>query len=269
MRIEEARRRAAALLRLADKAGTPEEAAAAAGKAQEVMARYSLDSGMLDESDPEADPGPMVATGNGGDPVGELGRQTVPAWRWSLAWHLAKANGCAPYKGREHSRGIYRKDPGWTPPKITLHMVGRAADVDTVRYLFPLIARQVDQAAARAARGMGAVYGRSFREGAVERIGERLRAAVEAARASFAEDAAARGVALVKVESALIHARLRHREAMTAARTLAGIHYRSSSVRYGQVDGSARAAGRTCADSMTIGGRAAGALPGGQGRLPV
>jgi hypothetical protein len=254
MTNEEARRRAAALLRLAERAGTPDEAAAAAGKAQEVMTRYQLDAvGLLDDG-PEDDPGPMISTGRGGDPVADLGRR-MPAWKWSLAWQLSKVNGCVPFTRQGHAGKV-------------LHLVGRAGDVDTVRYLFPLIVRQVEWAAEGACRGMGAVYGRNFREGAVERIGERLRQAVEDARRSFQADAAARGVALVRVNQALATIGERHQAAMRASMAMEGLRWRTTR-RYAARDGSARAAGREAADRMTIGGRAAGGLPGGQRRLPL
>jgi len=219
------------------------------------MTRYELDSGMLDTSEASADPGPMISTARGGDPVGDLGSGArMERWRWALAWALCKVNGCAPTIRRSGDRK-------------RLDLIGRAGHVDTVRYLFPAIARQVEAAARAECRGMGGVYRRNFCDGAVETIRKRLQDAAAEAVAEFKAEAGREGWGLVRVNTALQRVEGAHKAAMAAAPGF-GVRYSSGSRSAAQFDHAGREAGRRAGARFSLGG-SAGALAGGQRRLPL
>lgn len=157
---DDAMRKAAALLRLAARGGTPAEAAAAAAKAQAVMDEYELTrDGVEQHGQAPVDEDFAVF---GSRPDGQLdAEKRQRTWRWILSSGLAKLHGCYAYNTTRTLRGeLYR----------TTELVGRPSQVETVRYLFGWLANEVDRLAGAQGLGMGQVWRREFSEGAAWEI---------------------------------------------------------------------------------------------------
>jgi hypothetical protein len=171
------------LFALADRAGTPGESAAAAGRAQAIMDQWELTREETEAGDADA----MVSTLDMRDGwIDTEGKQSL--WKHRLIGELARLNGCAAFIGYRGKGRSYE-------------VSGRRAAVDTVRSLYGWIAREIHRMS-RKMRGCGLRYANSFRFGMVEKVAERMVLArhleVERAR-----EAAHNPAALVRIGAAL------------------------------------------------------------------
>lgn len=142
------------------------EAAAAAARAQELMAKYQIDTACLDASAPAGAPAILVEN----DYLEPAKRNNArkELWKGSIAAALAKANGCQSY---------------WEG--ANLRVIGTRASAETVRYLYAYLVREVDRLAAQN-KGNGRAWINSFRIGAAHEISGAIRdgrqQAIEAAQ---------------------------------------------------------------------------------------
>ncbi|PSK89182.1 uncharacterized protein DUF2786 [Murinocardiopsis flavida] len=164
--------RVRALLAKAEATEFPRESEAFTARAQELMARHSIDRAVLDG--PGADGGPVSRR----LPIDE----PYDAAKALLLDAVAEANRC---------RAVWLSDLGMST------VVGYPGDLDAVELLFTSLLVQADtamvagEARQRAAgRGRTKTYRRSFLTSYAQRIGERLAAAAESARRQAAESAA-------------------------------------------------------------------------------
>lgn len=241
MTLDEAIAKATKLLKLSESSNA-NEAALAAQRAQEILARYNIDAAALagDESgpvidEPIADQGERLEAGGG----------RLAAWKPMLAQKVARVNSCRVY--------TCGSDIG---------IIGRASDVSKVRYLYSTLAHEVDKLTKAHAKGLGRSYAASFRIGVVSAIGEKL----EAAQAKVAAEMRAEqttGAGLVRIDKALARISDRQREVDAWVRNNMRLGTRRSNTR---VNGGAREAGYAAGQSINIGGARA-ALGAGQGRL--
>ena len=229
------------LLRLADKAGTPEEAASAAAMAQRLIAEHQLSTAMLSlDTDTPAEPDEDIVD-FGARPGGALDADYSARWHGTLAVIVAAANGCKPYRTGK-----------------TLHLIGRPSDADSVRYMYAFLRRQVDEISDRDGRGMGITWRNNFRTGMVETIGRRLQAAqrqvFDEARAAAVQtdDTRATSTALVRVNTAI--ARVEQRKASVDTWAKSNMKLRTVSSSGGRYDPSARAMGREAGNRVDLGG---------------
>ena len=221
-------RRIRGLLAKAESTGYPEEAEALTAKAQELMARHSLDAALLEADRPAA----------GGTAVGTR-RVHVDD-----PYVQAKMQLLGAVAGANDVRLVWYRSLG------IANLVGVPADLEAVELLFTSLLLQVGQALAGAGkRGPDAAAVRSFRRafllGYAGRIGERLTDARRRATATAAEES---GVDLLPV--------LRGRQqAVDQAAAALFPHVRSSRSRT-SVDPSGFYAGRVAADRADVGTRA-------------
>ena len=245
----EATRKVAALLRLAGRPGTVGEAAAAAGKAAEIMAAYEITHEAALDHGTER-PEPDEATESFADkPEGWLdSRGRYQMWRGLLAREIAGCHGCFTFHGH---RG----------EGATVEIVGAPGAVEHVRYTFAWLSRAVESLVNQHGRGLGPVWRREFCEGAALEIGVRLKAARTAAADHVAAD---NPHALVRVQEAV--ARIEARA--VAVKQFAYMHHRlrSGGARQTYRNESARAAGQQAARGLNLGG-ARGTIGGRQLRL--
>ncbi len=232
-----------ALLAKAEATEYAEEAEALSARAQELMAKYSIDQALL---------------------AADAGRQDQPAGRriavdnpyegpkTSLLQAVALANRC---------RVIWSKDVGLAT------VVGFAADLDAVEVLFTSLLVQADSAMLRAGSRQDA-YGRSrtrtFRQSFLVsyavRIGERLAEAAEhATQEAAAEQQAAASAAVDSARgtgTALVPFLAARRQAVDAAvdEMFGGTLKRGRSVRATDAEG--WASGRAAADLASLHNRA-------------
>jgi len=232
----------AKLMRLAQGAGTAEEAATAFGAAQRLAEAHKIALGAVDVSDqPEAE-----------EPEEPIGAKPLDAgsrlasWRIELGVAIAHANGCR----------TYIKRGGQT----TLMVVGRPSDQATVGYMLAAIARQVDTLARKASEGKGRAYATDFRLGAVSMIRQRLQEARRAARAEARQTASAEGgTALVRVDRSI--AKMDAAEAAIKMWMDEKLKLRAGRANKRNV-GSGYAAGREAGRSIGLGGGGRSIGPG-------
>lgn len=244
MNRDEAMRKVASLLKLAN-SNNANEAALAAQRAQEIMDKFHLDSAMLDiDGGAKVEPDePIVNFGSKGAPLYEANKRST--WRWRLAQEIALANGCR----------IYLTGG-------SIQIVGRPSDADTVRYLFAYLMKEVDRLADRESRGCGRTWANNFRLGVVDTIGEKMKEAAQHVREAARQEARAANNpnALVRVNTAIER---------VAAKSIAvdkwikeNMKLRSGRGTSSTYDGAARAAGRAAGREINVGSRSAGALGG-------
>jgi hypothetical protein len=152
----------ALLSKTVENGATQEEAANAARIAQQLITKYRLELVEFDTSRLD-------------DEISARHRplyegQKVVHWRSDLAHWICQVNSC---------RLIYRKKENL----IALSVVGRAGDVEIVRYLFEHLSREIDRLCVQQledGKGSGKRFTNSFKHGAVSMIVKRLRAAHKA-----------------------------------------------------------------------------------------
>lgn len=163
----------AKLLALAEGEGaTPSEAANAAAAAQALMQRHKLDRATIEQEQSEG--GEPIAAAD--DPLWTGGRYV--SWVGDLADVLARLNGCRVLVIPAVRNGRVRRH-------ARLHLVGRASDMQVVRYLFAYLRREIDRlakkAVAEASVRQPRRWARNFRFGAVVAISRRLKEAKQRA----------------------------------------------------------------------------------------
>lgn len=155
------------LLRLAERGGTPEEAASAAAKAQELILRHKLDSVTLDDDTPEEE---QVVGHHDNAPLDASGSAT---WKTRLAHFLCLHNSCRAVKyGR------------------ALLIVGTPTNVETVRFLYRHVSDQIQNLTRMSASGRGKSYANNYRVGCVDGVNEKLRDMQRAIRQEYAGSSA-------------------------------------------------------------------------------
>jgi hypothetical protein len=183
MELDSILQRIKKLLALADgtRNNSPEEAAAAAAKAQALLFRYNLELADVTAATADAPPEGI-----------EKYDYTIDATRTNFAW---KGSLLAAVSGANFCRVI--RTGGGGSSKMCL--VGKASNVQSVIYLFEYLAREIDRLAGEICRREGIFtrrvqWARSFCMGAVSTVTRRLR---EQKDTQAAESAAGRALVVV------------------------------------------------------------------------
>lgn len=225
------------LLRLAESAND-NEAANAAAAAQRLMSEHSITIEMLGDAD-ETDEGAVRDRG----PMGQwdaLEERRRSAWRWSLAWGIAKANGCKPW------RRIARNG------RLVQTFIGRESDGKTCAYLYRYLVIEIDRRA-KLHGGRGRSWILAYRKGIVTTLAKRLANARDEA-ADRMRAAADTSTALVRVNDAIARIEI--------AGEQAAVYMGDAGLKYGRarastVDSRGYAAGRADGRTVSLGGSAA------------
>lgn len=183
MTHQEAIEKVAKLMRLAQSANE-HEAALAAQRAQEIMAKFKIDSIMLEQAsktDADSDNEPIM---NFGDDVLYDGPHARATFRVRLASHIAAQNQVKIYL---LPRGVA--------------LVGRPSDCTTVRYLYGYFHREVLRLCNEKCKGNSDAYRNAWKNGCVATIGVRLASANANAMAAARQEG--NSLALVRVQNAL------------------------------------------------------------------
>jgi hypothetical protein len=205
--------KAAKIKALADRAGTPEEAANAAAKLQAMMLRYNLTEQAVEENLNDNED-KYVKEGF------ELNEnRNHKGWAASLYYQIAKANQC---------------ESLFYPGTARMSIVGRKHNIEMVNYLYGYLSQKIKSLAENAARGSSSPgrYRRAFCLGAVSTVGKRLRDEVN----NVVKEEASYG-ALMVVEKQLVEKEFKKH----FPRTRKG---GSSSIGNGDAYAEGRAAGR-------------------------
>jgi hypothetical protein len=247
MNHAEALQKAAKLLRLST-SSNPHEAALALSRAQEIMDRFKLSADAVNGAGSEVHSDEPIANFDF-DPLERATK--VDRWKTQLSVSIAKANQCRVYLG---NGGIC--------------LIGRASDVQTVRYMFAWLVREIERLAARDCKGAGRTYWNNFRLGAVESVAKRLRESATETIAAVKSEAFQTGGqhALMIVEKSA--ALMVQRAAEVDEWTKKNMRLRSGGSHRTTYNESARDAGRRAGASINLRG-SSGRLGSGQGRLGI
>ena len=190
MNYEEALRKAALCLKLAQSSNT-NEAALAASKAQEIIDRYQLDVNQLgyDSAQEKLDAEPIVDYGYG-DPL-DVSPYSF-AGHIRLASTISRHNGCRIILCREGLRGK------------KFRIVGRPRDVQTARYMYAMLKSEADRLTKACCNaGHSAGYRNQFYIGVVDAITTKLEETRKATFQSLRTEHSNNPMALVRVNNAI------------------------------------------------------------------
>lgn len=209
------------LLALANSANE-NEAAAAAGRAADIMERHRLDAAMVAEAE-QRDVEREEAFSMNEDQPAERAHARMPAWYWALAWAIAEANRCKPRQRVAVAQG----------GKRAVTFAGRPSDAAAARYMLDALANETDRLGsefvARHNASRSRAVGKSFRLGCAAAIAERLQASVADTTSKVRAELRAAGdqQALVRLDNAI--ARRTHDAArLDAFMASNGVRYRSA-----------------------------------------
>ncbi|MHA1572976.1 MAG: DUF7168 domain-containing protein [Alphaproteobacteria bacterium] len=246
MNIDQAIDKARKLLALST-SDNPHESAQAAARAQSILDKYEISRAMLaagDDSGSFEINEPVEDFAKKGAPV-DYGK-TIASWKAQVANVVAQVNDCRVYTSRNCANR-------------TIEIVGRAGDVQKVRYLYAYLVRETERLCSRDGRGCGRTWRNNFRHGVVSTVAEALRAARKSAADEMKRAAGDDSRALVCIDKALARLDARRRE--VDAFCSANLRLRAGSSS-GRGDKGAYARGKEAGREVSLGG-ARGALGAG------
>lgn len=209
MTHQESLRKVQGCLKLAARAGTPEESAAAASAAQRIIDNYKLDVSAIDYDAQESERETEEIKDFRNDPLDIPAGGYSTRWGGLLASSLAKANQCKIVFG-------FKTKNGARP----INIFGRPSDVQTVRYLYSYFKAEVIRISELFTKGNSSAYVNQFRHGVVDAIREHL---TKSQQETFAtKRSEVNGLALVKVDNALARIEKRSQEVEKFVQNLFG-----------------------------------------------
>lgn len=197
MTREDAIKKAAMLLNHAagaQRINSVHEAATAAAMAQALMDKWELTRDLVERPTTGATEIDEAIESFYDRPEGWL--DSTPEkqpWRYQIAVALAGLNGCYIFTSKRNGRHQHS----------TLEIVGRPSGVETVRYMYEWITREVRALIDKDGRGMGLVWRREFAEGAASEIAHRLWSQRQQTINEVKAEHANNPHALVKIEQSL------------------------------------------------------------------
>lgn len=231
MNREKVLERITKLLKLSKGTSSVEESATAAAQAQQLMLKYKIEQAALDEH--TADPEPVES------PQPLFASKRMPSWKRSLSQVIATTNQVYTYR---HGPAVM--------------MVGAEDDINTVRYMFSYLVKEVERLARTHCKGCDRTYGNNFRWGVVQALKVKF-AEQRAEAARNADETTTR--ALVRIDKQLARAEDFAQKLHPDLRT----------TRYGRAagDDGARNAGFRAGRSINLNRGGAGGLAAGRRQL--
>jgi hypothetical protein len=196
------------------------EAAAAARRAQALIAEHRLEQWLAAETEVAEDPDPITM---GSDAPLEEGRR-IRQWKLALASTLARHNGCVAWLRQGKPQGIC--------------VVGRQRDRELVSVMWTALVRRVEWLSATEGAGRHRHWHEAFRIGVVDAIGEQLRAGDES------QQPGSHATAMARVEPLQVA----HREALDS---FVAAHFAPGRGRGLRVDAGAYDAGHAASGALT------------------
>lgn len=255
MTYEEALSKVQKLLKLTDSPNA-NEAAAAAATAQAIMDKYNIEKSVAEAEAVTEEVEEEIrnfAHVEEGELDGEGRNRST--WRTQLAATVARHNSCSVFLSTRYRNGQRLS---------TVEIVGRPSDVGTTRYLFSWLRDEIERLAVRESKGMGKTWGLNFRLGCIDTISQKLSESRRKTVEEMRQTATANGTALVRVDNAI--AKFNDRANSVRSWMDENMNLRKGQSTRVRTDYGARQAGRSAAESITIGG-ARGALSSGQRQM--
>jgi hypothetical protein len=173
------------LLKLSEGSSNIHEAQSAAARAQKLMMEYNIEQ-CVDRVSANVPQENIENFSN--DPIEKTGR--FENWKFSLLGAICKINSCQAVKSRTYKQGT------------AVYMVGRKTDVQTVKYIYQYLIREIEHLADRQ-RGMGRAYIASYKVGCVFGVNENLQKGYDDAfKEKYAEAASHGTQALMRIDNA-------------------------------------------------------------------
>jgi len=179
------------LLALAsNKGATPDEAATAAARAAEIMARHEVEEAELEAGGRSTEPREAVGEAD----LEELRR--ADAWRGALAHAVCKAHGCEVYLAN-------RRDLFHGTRTCAIRVVGKPTQTAAVKVLYGFLSREIERlavgrcASRRETWVNGRTWANSFRLGCVSAIRDRLQAQTRAEEQARRETVSCTALAVI------------------------------------------------------------------------
>ena len=232
MIYEQALRKAISCLKLSQ-SPNKHEAALAAAKAQEIIDRYNLCIDDIQQGNQPKDVDEAIKDFGWEDPLHEV-CQVDTRWTLRLASTVANLNSCRIY--------YHTKMSG----SAVLKVVGRASDVQTVRYIFSWLEKEVRRITRQECKGNSRRYQIDFRTGVVDTISQKLN---EQRTSTFStvQKEAVNSMALVRIQSSI--AKIEARGIAVDEWMKQNLKLRESSFRH-QADISARRHGQIAGEQI-------------------
>lgn len=175
------------------------------------------------------------------EPLYEQGK--LVHWKYRLAHALGQVNGVYFWA---HSSRVWDKKKLKSKTKQQLMMVGVERDIQTVRYLFSVLEKDVERLSRLHCRGVSRTWGNNFRHGVVDALADKVKEAYGEAKDELQREGNTR--ALVRLSDALVR--------VESARDLAHRLHPNLRARSGggggAGDNSARAAGRAAGKTVDV-----------------
>lgn len=204
MTRQDAMRRVRALLARAADTDSADEAATAAALAEKLMTKFEIETATINDTEDDINTEPITDYGDKGAPLYVSGGKQMATWRGILAMRLARLYACCIYRE-------YRWNEKKRRSASTLEIIGRPGDVESVRYMFQYLSREIDRLAREQGRGCGRTWCNNFRIGAIRGVICKMQ---EARRCAYneARRAATGKCALMRVDQAITKITHRARE---------------------------------------------------------
>ena len=260
MTKEEAISKVVKALRLAEKAGTAEEAATAVAIAAEIALRHGIEISEVDTS--SSQPEELIQDlGRNGEWL-DVFETALPTWKAFMASAISRANSCKVYSSRTWTpdrpvkvqykdRVVVRTD------RATLGIIGRAGDAQTVRYLYLYLVREIERLCREQGLGRGRTWSNNFKHGAVLEIRRRLHEMKSRVETEYQQ--AGKSSALV---------RYNERSLSVERWAKANTRLKTTHMSNGAFDDSGRAAGAAAASTLSLAGGGSPGLAAPRAALP-
>ena len=230
------------------------EAALAAARAQELMDKYGIEKAQAEIQTGFEDPEEKEDIKNFSEiPEGWVDTsQKMTKWKIHLFCGIAKYNSC---KGFSSYRGQGR----------SIEVIGRPSDVETTRYMYTYIMKEICNLRNKNSRGLGKTWSNNFCIGAVQGILERINESRNHMRAKMAVDAQrAGGTALMVLDKAIAKVDKKLADVETFTQNNLKLQYtKGPTIRY---NSTAREVGKQASKSISL-SSSGGRLGSGQKAL--
>lgn len=189
MTLEEAIKKVQKLLALSE-SDNPNEAATAMTQAQKILTKYQISQEMLALEGTEEIEEEIEDFMDKGAPLDSASKFNLDGWLGRLGMIVAEENTCQVYITTEDDQRH-------------IAIIGRASDVEKVRYLYAYFKAETQRLCKRDGKGCGRTWRNNYRHGVVDTLSKTIKTARKEAIAEL-KAAATDSVALVKVDQALV-----------------------------------------------------------------
>lgn len=187
------------LLALSQNNPSPEEAAAAASMAQELMTKYNITTYMVESASGQIQEESIINGWQKGEYFENLGNKRS-SWKNILATGICKINGCK-------ILNLINRNPTTGKKEIFIVPIGTYDDIITSKYLYIYLRNEIERLCHKHNCGYGKTWANNFKLGATQVVIERLeleyKQSLEKIGKELLKECSSTGVGLIHVSNAL------------------------------------------------------------------